>query len=117
MTEPRELERQGWQALSTDAASATAFYDEVLDADVRMLFPGGLMLTERAQILATMGGPAWDSFELSGLEELRPTDDVAVVTYEVEAARGGQPYSALVASLYVRRSAGWRMVSHQHTPR
>lgn len=117
MTDPGELERQGWQALSTDPASATAFYGEVLDEDVRMLFPGGLLLTERAQILATMGGPPWDSFEMSGLEVLHPADDVALVTYGVDAVREGQPYSALLASVYVLREAGWRMVSHQHTPR
>ncbi len=117
MSGPEELERLGWQALSTDPASATAFYDEVLDTDVRMLFPGGLLLTDRAQILETMGGPPWDAHELSGLDVLQPAQDLAVVSYGVEAEREGRPYSALVASVYVRRAGGWRMVSHQHTPR
>ena len=117
MTGPDELEREGWRALATDPADATAFYDEVLDVEVRMLFPGGLLLTDRAQILATMGGPPWDSFALSDLDVLHPADDVALVSYGVTAERQGQPYSALVASVYVRRPAGWRMVSHQHTPR
>lgn len=117
MTGPEELERLGWQALATDPAAATAFYRDVLDDEVRMLFPGGLLLTDREQILTTMGGAPWDSFALSGLEVLHPADDVAVVTYGVEATRDGQPYSALVASVYARRAAGWRMVVHQHTPR
>ncbi len=116
-TDPGDLERRGWEALSSDPQSATAFYGEVLDDDVRMLFPGGLVLTDREEILRTMGGPPWDAFELSGLEVLRPVPEVAVVSYGVEARRQGQPYSALVASVYVRRPGGWRMVSHQHTPR
>ncbi|HLT82667.1 MAG TPA: nuclear transport factor 2 family protein [Phototrophicaceae bacterium] len=117
MSRPEELERLGWQALSTDAASATTFYAEVLDEDVRMLFPGGLLLTDRDQVLETMGGPPWDSFELRDVDVLHPAEGVAVVSYGVTAERQGEPYSALVASVYVRRPAGWRLVSHQHTPR
>lgn len=117
MTGPADLERLGWQALSTSSASAVAFYDEVLDDDVRMLFPGGLLLAGREQVLATMGGPPWDAHRLTGLDVLEPAADVAVVSYGVEAERAGQPYSALVASVYVRRAGGWRLVSHQHTPR
>src|SRR5690625_5653725 len=67
-TDPGDLERRGWEALSSDPQSATAFYGEVLDDDVRMLFPGGLLLTDREEILRTMGGPPWDAFQLSGLE-------------------------------------------------
>lgn len=117
MTDPGELERLGWRALSTDPASATAFYREVLDDDVRMLFPGGLLLADREQVIESMGGPPWDSHELTGLDVLHPRPDTAVVSYRVEAQRAGQLYSALVASVYVRRGERWRMVSHQHTPR
>lgn len=117
MTTPEELERLGWQALSTDPDHATAFYREVLGDEVRMLFPGGLLLTDRAQVIESMGGPPWDSHELSELSVLQPGADVAVVTYQVVAERDGAPYSALIASVYVRRSGAWRMVSHQHTPR
>ncbi|PYF99543.1 protein of unknown function [Georgenia satyanarayanai] len=117
MTGPEDLERLGWQALSSGPESAVAFYDDVLDDDVRMLFPGGLLLAGREQVLETMGGAPWDSHRLTDLDVLRPTEDVAVVSYGVEAERTGAAYSALVASVYVRRDGGWRLVSHQHTPR
>ena len=115
-TAPEELERRGWRALTTDAASATAFYRDVLDDEVRMLFPGGLLLTDREQIIESMGGPPWDSHELSDVDVLHPTPEVAVVSYSVEAQRGATSYTALTASVYVRRAGGWKMVSHQHTP-
>lgn len=116
MKTPEELERLGWQALSAGPEQATAFYREVLDDEVRMLFPGGLMLTDREQIIESMGGPPWDSHELTELTVVQPHADVAVVSYRVAAARDGAPYAALIASIYVHRAAGWRMVSHQHTP-
>ncbi|WP_152187438.1 nuclear transport factor 2 family protein [Georgenia satyanarayanai] len=117
MSTPEELERLGWRALSSGPDRALAFYDEVLDDDVRMLFPGGLLLAGRRQVLASMAGPPWDTHELTDLDVLEPTPDVAVVSYRVEAERAGSPYTALVASVYVRRAGGWRLVSHQHTPR
>lgn len=116
MTTPEELERQGWRALSTGGPQATAFYREVLDSRVRMLLPGGLRLSDREEVVASMGGPPWDTHELTDLDVLQPTPDLAVVSYAVTARRAGAPYSALVASVYVRRPAGWRMVSHQQTP-
>ncbi|WP_413452036.1 nuclear transport factor 2 family protein [Georgenia phoenicis] len=117
MSTPEELERLGWQALSTGPDQALDFYDQVLDDDVRMIFPGGLRLAGRRQVLASMAGPPWDAHELADLDVLQPGADVAVVSYGVEASRAGTPYSALVASVYVRRAGGWRLVSHQHTPR
>jgi hypothetical protein len=35
------LERQGWDALSTDGETARAFYDRVVDERAVMLLPGG----------------------------------------------------------------------------
>ena len=82
-----------------------------------MLLPGGLLLTDREQVIEAMSGAPWDFHEMSDVNTLHPGPDVALVTYRVEAERQGIAYSAFVASLYVRRSTGWRMVSHQHTPR
>src|SRR5690625_7718695 len=95
-TDPGDLERRGWEALSSDPQSATAFYGEVLDDDVRMLFPGGLLLTDREEILRTMGGPPWEACQLSGLEVLRPVPEPAGVGYGGDAARQGRPLAALV---------------------
>ena len=114
---PADLELRGWQALSTDGAAA-GFYDRVLDDGVVMLLPGGLVLDDRGVIIESMSGAPWSSHEIDGLTEHRPTPDTSLVTYGVRARRGDAPeYSALVASLYVRRADGWRLAFHQQTPR
>ncbi|NCT89580.1 nuclear transport factor 2 family protein [Cellulomonas sp. APG4] len=117
MGEVTELERAGWQALSTDGAAAHAFYDGLLDDDVTMLLPGGLVLTDRSEALRAMSGAPWDEHALADLREVHPTPDTALVTYAVTARRGDSPYAALVSSLYVRRTDGWRLTFHQQTPR
>jgi hypothetical protein len=116
--DPLALEEQGWQALSTGPEAAVEFYGRVLDAEVEMLLPGGMRIDDRAAVLASMGGPPWESWSLEEprVRELGPGS--AVVTYGVVARRSGaEPYSAVVSSCYVRRDDGWKLAFHQQTPR
>ena len=113
-----DLEEQGWRALTTDPRAATEFYEGVLDDDVAMLLPGGLRMTDRAAIVASMGGAPWASYRIEEPQVHALGEDVAVVTYGVVAQReGGPPYSALISSTYVHRAGGWRLALHQQTPR
>jgi hypothetical protein len=113
-----DLERQGWDALSTSAPVAAAFYEQVLDSDVVMFLPGGMVLDDRSSIIDALSGQPWASYALDDLRALAPLPDVCVVTYGVVANRDGSPdYSALVSSLYVHREDGWRLAFHQQTPR
>lgn len=112
------LEERGWQALSSDGASAADFYDQVLDDTVVMLLPGGIALTDRDEIIHSMGGQPWASFALEDPQVHVTTSDTAVVHYGVVARRDNAPeYSALVSSLYVHRPDGWKLAFHQQTPR
>jgi Domain of unknown function (DUF4440) len=112
------LEQQGWQALATGPEAAGSFYERVLDHDVVMLLPGGMVLDDRSSILEAMSGQPWSSYRLEDLRAIHPTTDTTLVTYGVVAARQGSPeYSALIASLYARRDGGWRLAFHQQTPR
>jgi Domain of unknown function (DUF4440) len=110
------LEREGWDALSTDGETARTFYDRVLDEQVVMLLPGGMALDDRDTILESMSGQPWSSYTLEQVRSFRPKPDVGVVTYGVVARRDDQEYSALMSSLYVRREDGWKLVFHQQTP-
>ena len=113
------LEERGWQALSgaADGESAEQFYGRILDANVAMLLPGGMRLTDRDEILRSMSGAPWDAFELEDPRVLELGPDGAVVVYGVVAERDASPYSALVSSTYVRRDDGWKLALHQQTPR
>ncbi|MFI7743556.1 DUF4440 domain-containing protein [Kocuria rhizosphaericola] len=116
-TDPSSLEQQGWQALSSTGEQAAAFYDDMLDQEPLMLLPGGLLLVDRAAIVASLSGIPWSSYELSDLRVLYPTPDTAVVFYRVQARRGeSAPYEALVSSTYARREQSWKLVVHQQTP-
>src|SRR5690606_38907553 len=110
-----DLERQAWEALSTDGAAA-AFYEQVLAEDVLMLLPGGMVIDDRATVIDSMGGDPWSSFELAEERVLVLGDDCAVVAYRGRARRGDFEYSALFNSTYVRRDAAWRLALHQQTP-
>jgi hypothetical protein len=112
-----DLERDGWTALTQGGAAARQFYDRVLDTSPGMLLPGGLVLTDRAVMLQSMGDSPWDSFELDQVAVSHPTQDTGLVTYGAVAHRGDQEYSALMSSLYARRGDDWRLVFHQQTPR
>ena len=112
------LERQGWEALATGGDAALDFYRKVLDEGAVMLLPGGMVLSGRDQVLATMGAAPWREFALDDVRASRPTEDTALVHYGVRAQRdGAAEYSALMSSLYVRRPGGWRLAFHQQTPR
>lgn len=63
------------------------------------------------------GGERWRDLEVDLRGLLRPTEDVAILTYEASARRGeDERYRALVSSAYARRDGAWKMVFHQQTP-
>ncbi len=112
-----QLEREGWEALSSSGEAASRFYAENLAAHVLMLLPGGMILEDREAIIESMGGAPWTSFELADERVLRLGEGLAVVAYRATAQRGdAEPYSALFNSTYVREDDAWRLAVHQQTP-
>jgi hypothetical protein len=119
MSEANELlalEREGWEALSTSGDAAAAFYERTLAPDVLMLLPGGMVIDDRAQVVDSMRGEPWSSFELADERVHRLTDTSAVVAYRAVAVRGDQTYTALFNSTYVKHDGSWRLALHQQTP-
>ncbi|CAN5119592.1 hypothetical protein BH23GEM4_BH23GEM4_06760 [soil metagenome] len=57
-----ELEEQGWQALSSDGESGKRFYSSVLRDDAVMLFPGGMLIEGKGNILESLAAVPWKSF-------------------------------------------------------
>ena len=115
-TDLLDLERAAWDALSTDGAAATAFYDDVLADDVLMLLPGGMVIDDRSTVVDSMRGAAWQSYELSDERVVPLGADSAIVGYRATATRNDEPYTALFNSTYVRQDGDWKLVLHQQTP-
>ena len=112
-----QLEHEGWEALSSSGEEAGRFYAENLAADVLMLLPGGMVLDDREQVIESMSGSPWTSFKLSDERVLELGEGSAVVAYRGTAYReGGEPYTALFNSTYVREDSSWRLAVHQQTP-
>lgn len=111
------LEERGWQALSTSGEAGRAFFLDVLREDAVMLFPAGIRLTGRSNILASLAAQPWRSFRMHDVQVLAVGPDVAAVLYRVAAQREGRDlYEALVSSTYVREGDAWKLLLHQQTP-
>lgn len=111
-----DLEHSAWQALTSSGAAAAAFYDRVLAEHVLMLLPGGTVIEDRAQVVDSMKGADWESFELSDSRVVPLSDDSAIVAYRARARRGETDYEALFNSTYIREDGSWRLALHQQTP-
>ena len=59
----------------------------------------------------------WQDLQIKHRQFLELANDVVVISYRADVTRAdGQPYSALIGSTYVRRSEGWKLAAHQHSP-
>ena len=84
-----ELEEKSWQALSSTNEKARQFYTSVLADDAVMLFPGGMRIEGKEEVLASIGTQPWKTFELKEPRVLALSEDSSVVVYEVTAQREG----------------------------
>jgi hypothetical protein len=111
-----DLERSAWKALSTSGDEAAAFFSAMLADDVLMLLPTGMVIDDRDQVIDSMHGDPWTSYELSDERVVPLGENGAVVAYSAHAQRGDNDYRALVNSTYVRQGGAWRLTLHQQTP-
>lgn len=111
------LETHGWQALATSAEAGRKFYATVLQEDAVMVFPGGLLLRGKEEILKSFAAQPWESFDIQEPAVTSVTGQVKILFYRVKAQRkDSPPYQAWISSTYVHGPGGWRLFFHQHTP-
>lgn len=111
-----QLEEQGSQALSLSQGFARKFYNDVLRDDAVMVFPGGLILCGKENILADIGGQPWKGFCIQDAQVIALSETAGVVVYKVTAQReAGVPYVALISSTYIEVNETWKLVMHQQT--
>lgn len=112
-----ELEEQGWQALATEGDAGKRFYSSILGDDALMLFPGGMLIDGKENILDSLAAQPWQSYQIDDSRVIALTDNAKVVVYRVTAQReGSEPYRALISSTYSLNDGKWQLVLHQQTP-
>jgi len=89
-----------------------------LDEKCLLAFPQMAGAYSREEVAATAKEPQrWKDLSTQEKGFLQPTGDMAELAYEARATRAnGEPYRALVSTLYVRRDDGWKMAFHSQTP-
>lgn len=118
MNELLELEEESWKALSSpEEGAAQRFYDALLADDAVMAFPGGMLISGKANILGSFGAQPWKSFRFEEQQVLMLSESAGIVVYKVTAQReGNDPYTALISSAYARHDEHWKLALHQQTP-
>ncbi|ALC11347.1 hypothetical protein LH20_05210 [Sphingopyxis sp. 113P3] len=90
-------------------------YEKCLLAFPQMTEMHGVHSREEVASTATSSN-RWRDLAMTD-RALVENDDLAIISYRAEATRADdEPYTALVSSGYVRRSGGWRLIFHQHSP-
>jgi hypothetical protein len=111
-----QLEKQGWEALSTDSASARDFFSSVLHRDAVLLRSGDKRIVDVDDIVQSITKNPWKGFKIENERALALSDKVAVFIYRLSAEReSGEVYSALVSSTYVEEEGELKLIVNQHT--
>jgi ketosteroid isomerase-like protein len=111
-----DLEKRGWDALSTEGEAAAVFYSSMLLDDAVFLFPGGMRIEGKEDILASFAAQPWNSYQIEDPKVSKPAEGISVLTYRVTAEReGGDIYKALISSTYIVVDGDWKLGHHQHT--
>lgn len=120
------LEDQTWKALQRDGAALIPF----LSKECQMLFPMGVYVTAYSnpnlkEVMTSEAFVPWKTYRIENVKVTELGPDVASITYRVEAYRpkigapdDGQPFRALISSVWRRHDAGsdWLLWLHQQSP-
>lgn len=116
MKELLALEKQGWKALSTEGDAGKRFYRSILREDAIMVFPGGMIVDGKKEVLDSLDAQPWDTYQITEHRMISLLGKSSVLIYRVKATRGNsEPYEALISSTYVKEAGSWKLVCHQQT--
>jgi hypothetical protein len=106
-----EIERGFW-------TGGEDYFRAHLDDECLIAFPQMAGTYSRDEVAATARDPQrWQDLTTKEKGFLQPTGETALIDYEARETRAnGEPYHALVSTLYVRRGEDWKMAFHSQTP-
>jgi ketosteroid isomerase-like protein len=111
-----DLEKRGWDALSKEGNAAVDFYHPLLLDDAVFLFPGGLRIEGKEEILRSFAGQPWKYNKIEDPKVSKFAENISVLTYRVSAKReGDDAYQAWISSVYIVIDGDWKLGYHQHT--
>lgn len=97
------------------------YFLEHVDEKCLLAFPQmGEMhgVRSRDEVAATAtNANRWRDLKVTNRHILQSNEGTAIISYRADVTRAdGQPYSALVSSIYIRRAGEWKLGFHQHSP-
>ena len=106
-----EIERNFWTG---DAQ----YYRQNLAEKCMIVFAEMSGLKSREEVASMITEPQrWQDLKLNDKNAVNFGDDAVLLSYRANAKRAnGEPYEALVSSIYVNENGRWRMAFHQQTP-
>jgi Domain of unknown function (DUF4440) len=111
-----DLERRGWEALSTQTGAG--FYGGLMTAEAAMVLSNGQVMSRDEVVDALAQAPPWASFELMDARVVPIGDGSAALVYRATARRDAEtsPFECVMTSVYVADDDGWRLALYQQTP-
>jgi hypothetical protein len=105
-------EERFWLATGGDV------YREHMIEDGRLVFPFGTLDRSAVAAMLDRTPAGWVEWTFDDVFVIRLGEDVAVLGYRTLArhAEEGEPYQAMMTSVYVRRADRWLLAVHQQTP-
>jgi len=109
-----ELEHAGWRSLCDGTGSDV--YGRLMSNEARMVLANGMIMTRSQVVESLADAPRWAGYEIDEPTVVRICDTVATLLYTGTGHRdGGDDFTGVMASTYVRHDDGWKLALYQQT--
>lgn len=110
-----ELENAGWRSLCDGTGST--FYGQIMTADGQMVLANGATMSRDQVVDSLSDAPPWDSYEIADPMLVPLGSDAGALVYRGIGHRsGGDSFTGMMTSTYVRTGSSWKLAVYQQTP-
>ncbi len=110
-----ELERRGWASLCD--GTGDAFYGDLMTEDALMVLANGATMTREDVVASLAAAPPWAGYEIADERFVEAGPDAVALVYTGTGHRdGGEDFTGVMTSTYVRRGDRWRLALYTQTP-